>query len=75
MTELFEEDIEHELRLPWVTICRLAVKARCAGQDIEALLIEALEEYVARSNLALTDLADLASFYGFKANIRLEPQP
>lgn len=47
---IFEQDINQQLRLPWSTICKLAVKARCAGLSLNDVMERAVAEYVATPN-------------------------
>lgn len=47
MKELFEQDIEQEIRLPWDTICRLAVMAFVAGVSIDTIVEQALRSRIA----------------------------
>jgi hypothetical protein len=73
MTELFEQDIEEQIRLPWDTICKLAVKARCDGITLDELTAQALERFIWRTNMTLEGIADIADYYGFRARVELCP--
>jgi hypothetical protein len=45
-----EPDIDWTVRLPWPTICKLACQARLRNISLEALVVEALSEDLARRN-------------------------
>jgi hypothetical protein len=44
MSELFEPDIDVPVRLPWDTICKLAVKAMCLGVSMNDVCNMAIEQ-------------------------------
>lgn len=50
MTPLFEEEIEQQVRLPWQTICRLAVKALIAGMSLNDIVEQALRDHLAKES-------------------------
>lgn len=47
---LFEQDIEQEVRLPWETICKLAVKARCLGVSLNDVCEMAIQQAIQKDN-------------------------
>lgn len=70
-----EQDIDQALRLPWLTICRLAVQARIAGLSMNDVMEQALNEFVwGEKWMTLEDIADLASALGRRARIELIPR-
>jgi hypothetical protein len=45
---LFEQDIDVSVRLPWPTICKLAVKACCLGVSLNDVCTQAVAQAVAQ---------------------------
>jgi hypothetical protein len=45
---IIDDSITETVRLPWPTICKLAVKAYIAGLSFEEIIVQAVRERVAR---------------------------
>ena len=63
--------IDVPVRLPWRTICRLAVLALCARASFNDMAEAAVRDQIElfRDTLTLEELADLAGRHGMRARI------